>query len=643
MSNERITENSNQIIVDFGNKVKKHDEQFNTITDENNSNFETDKIINVNYPPAESGLPGAIGDGITDDTIAINNIIKWGISQGIYNFKFPNKKYKIYQLTDTFTTPGDDGTVHPDFLSTGDVNIPAETVYQMPVCLKLPNYVKLISDYGTVFVGEWVESEENVNINQPICVSFDRDTTEGFVYNSLENITFEKYFIPVIGKGIWTTSHMKNVTFKNCAISAILQGTDDSLFENIYVENCYTSIVIGGWWLNRNKSYSANYMSPYPARDVFFTGWSDATKIEGIRTQMLQPFSNIVNLIDEFFNTYFYKEKNSQTYPTGRCAKGTPSSRPATFLPYEGITGRVITVLNRYGRTIQNFNINKVKGGNMGWRGAIYLQGSTYYCTGENLYLERIGYIDALADNYKDTNNLFGVGCADIYNNSGNYYAIKGINFNQFSINLVNQASNLRIADNTAVYSYDGLISSRDEGANYGTQLWKVLQMYLKHSNGQRTTYYDFGIEKAMFGVPIELNAQDDMLKLKLIDFKPEFRIGNTVQTFTTSRGRANKIGNMVFFKIMFTTTNYTYDGNDGDSITITNLPFTSAGDNMNHISIDTYISGVTDHIYGRIGSNSSTILLGKDLAMNTKLTGVDMKSANGTVNVNITGWFMTS
>lgn len=62
------------------------------------SNKQNDMYINVKNPP--DGLPGAVGDGITDDTSAIQNIIDYCGRKGSTLY-FPNGNYKVYGLVIT--------------------------------------------------------------------------------------------------------------------------------------------------------------------------------------------------------------------------------------------------------------------------------------------------------------------------------------------------------------------------------------------------------------------------------------------------------------------------------------------------------------------------------------------------------------
>lgn len=461
--------------------------KLNTQLGEKEKNLNS-RRINVLFPPAPL-LPAIVEEGI-DTTERLQAIYDYAAINGYKEIFHPSGKYLIDTILHSFTLPYDDGTASPVFKQNGDTDISSEAIRTIPICLKVPNNIRLIGTNGTEFVGKWDILTGDVNLNQKVCLLFTNSNGKRGLNNFLfSRIKISKFMVGFVSEGIIATSGRESFeypSFEKCGIAGIIQGTDFNAIKNPKIEDCYAGIVTGGWWLHRNRApINLANIPPYPAGDVYLSGWIDAFEITKPYATFKIPYNHVAESLDEFFNTYFYKDANSKIYPEGRATVNGDSS--AQFQPYPGITGRMFTFLNRYGRPIQNVVFKNIKQYG-GYRESVYVQGKHQFCYVEGAYLERLGLIDS-SQSQNQTGNLFGVDATDPYGRPNNGYAgIYGFD----SASLIYRFNSQKGANASQSYLLleNGITVSRDSNTDY-EDIIKALHVYKYGTNG-RTLYRIF-------------------------------------------------------------------------------------------------------------------------------------------------------
>lgn len=170
----------------------------------------TRDAINVLFPDSSTGLSPAVGDGITDDTIALDAIMQYALSNNMSVF-FPKGTYKITTITVKFTSTNK--TLN--LFGVGNES------------------VILSNDKGIIFINE---SENSVpNYCKVENLKFRGVTTSGTrllqfinIFNGLiQNCLFEHADTGlVLGSNIW--GNVINCRFNGCSWDNVLMcGVDD--------------------------------------------------------------------------------------------------------------------------------------------------------------------------------------------------------------------------------------------------------------------------------------------------------------------------------------------------------------------------------------------------------------------------------
>lgn len=324
---------------------------------------------------------------------------------------------RMYQLTSApkiFTTPGDDGTVYPGWVGSGDQNIPAETVYNQSFHLSMTSGTILIGmkKTGCGFVGTWDVLTSPIAIEQPGMLLIQTETGEYRTINfELINLEYKGFFVGIIGKGIMFQSQINCVTARSCGLPIIVMGCENSTVRTVDFSGCYTGLIVGGWWTQRNRVSGAGsntYLPPYPAADAYTVGWCDGLDVyDASYSNADRVWGGRHENIDTWFNRYFYKNGNSLlTSEGGRASNNTNSSDQAVFSGFYGVSTRAVTLLNRYGRAISNCNVRKLRT-NGTQRAPLYTVRSSM-CTITDAHVERSGWVDAAT-----RKGLFGIDYQD--------------------------------------------------------------------------------------------------------------------------------------------------------------------------------------------------------------------------------------
>lgn len=322
--------------------------------------------------------------------------------------------YQINSKPHDFITPGDDGTVYPDWVTAGtDEDIDAETTYSLPCSLKIPSGIYLVGYNRKTcgFIGDWDPDAGVVAIESGGGLYFTTGRKSSTITWGLKELTLKNFFIGYISEGIGHNTEMENCIITSCGISGIEQGAENCTKKHISLGSNWSGIAVGGWWNYRSRVQSSSIaMPPYPATDVYLCGWIDAYNIEDIDYSVrVAEWGDTHAAIDTFFDTYFYKNANSAlTSAGGRASNTDLGYNIAVFTEFRGICSRAISLLNRYGRNISNASIWKAK--------TLYTHRAPFYtcesnrCHLDNVFIERSGYV-----NPSTLTGSFGVTVSDVW------------------------------------------------------------------------------------------------------------------------------------------------------------------------------------------------------------------------------------
>ena len=334
---------------------------------------------------------GAVGNGTTDDTAAIQAAINYVASLGGGTVQFANKTYKVQASSGTTVIGAyDDGT------STNG-NIAPQTPNYQSYCLNLIDGVTLQGSSNTVFQGAYTYG--NASLSELICVNIGLAAGNlGVVFASnVRSIIFNNYFMAVANvAGVTATSNFDKLAFNNCAFGMIFRSLERCVLGSFVAQSTGVVLCVGGFWCSRNNTYNSN------------GGYMDKCSLTCINNVYQRVAGASEAAIDTYFNTYFFQTANN----TSRLAPGTGGGQ-ATLFPYYGVCGRSVYVMARYSR-LSNSNSFSLVSHAYSFRASVWFD----YAIGNNnscaFYLESCGY----QDNVNRVNPV-GVGFTDPYLGAG--------------------------------------------------------------------------------------------------------------------------------------------------------------------------------------------------------------------------------
>ena len=303
---------------------------------------------------------GAVGDGVTDDTAAIQSAINYVALVGGGEILFPKGIYLAATATGIATLPA--------------------TSASIPYCIQLKPNVKLMGESpGSVTLkGNWTYRTSAVDTTQLIMLRL-TDTPNGASF-FLENIQFKNCFIPWYHSGI-ISGYARKITFSGCGICAITQQMERFLWDSVDID-MGAGLINGGWWVTGGTQDSG--------------GWCDKAqykRINYIRSQI--GWTAYENSIDTFFNTNFF-------------SSGTvDGTTPSRTLPYRGIVGSAVQLLSARNRGSFNVDLHNFFGYGIS-RPIIY--GLEYIWDVRQINLEGCGYTDYTMV------AIMGIGVSDPWN-----------------------------------------------------------------------------------------------------------------------------------------------------------------------------------------------------------------------------------
>lgn len=339
---------------------------------------------------------GAVGDGVADDTIAIQKCIDAVFAAGGGTVYLPPGVY-LLSSQGTINIPASDngsGTATAYNGST-TTSIAAETVNTQAYCLMLRNTVRFIGagNQATILKGPYTSG---ASLTSPIGLAF--SDVANYEYGRVAGVRFQSFFI---GIGALATlineTEFEDLMFLSCGISAITRYLERNSFNGVHFFGSQAGWVNGGFWTTRCDNYTEQ------------GGWADKNTFENITGQSLANLSS-ATVIDTYFDTYFFKTANNTTrkYPSGG------SGTPATVAPFKGIAGRSISFLSRYYRPNAANRCGSIRH-MQAFRPPFYFGGVSGFSV-DSVYLEVVGF----ATNVKTGPVVGDLGYEDPYR-SGRY------------------------------------------------------------------------------------------------------------------------------------------------------------------------------------------------------------------------------
>ena len=370
----------------------------------------------IKYFTPEMFGAASVYDASVDDCGFVQAAIDAAEAPGGSGVVVLQRQYKLIAANVDFKTPGDDGTVYPGWVGSGDENLPAEDRPIQKFHLKILNGTKLIGlNRSCGFTGSWDPLTSPIAIEQPGMLLVTRapgSSYLGTLTNHIANLTYSNFFIGIVFEGIIFQSRIEDIKPTYCGIAMIGHANENSVYRNIDFSNCYSGIILGGWWNFRARVSGGNattvYVPPYDGTGGNLMGWCDGADFYNI------GFSVAVRLwgdrhenIDTWYGRYFYKNGNSAlTSAGGRASNNTDSGDTATYSPFYGIASRAITILSRNGRGNGNNNVRKLRT-NGTHRAPIFVNRSNR-CTLQDAHVERSGWVDA-----NTRSQVFGIDVQD--------------------------------------------------------------------------------------------------------------------------------------------------------------------------------------------------------------------------------------
>jgi len=380
-----------------------------------------DKILTVNV--RQFGAKTVEEDPNFDSQPAFQEAIEYVHARGGGTVEFSGH-YRCIAAPFLYTLPFDDGTVSPQFSKT-DTHLSPEPQLTMPACLQLYSRCRLVGksvvtssiDFG------WDSWKGDIDLNQRIGIvarvrgfpDVKKSRMNTFITTiGLDGFDIHNAFIGFLADGVmFDQSYLGHMQYWNCGFPAIVQGADSNHWSSQSLINCYAGIIVGGMWLQRNNvQLGHKWVPPYKNRnDIYALGWCDYLHISNL-TMRGRKWGGRHNLIDQFFDKYFYKSENSKrTSDGGRLSNMGMDGKPSDYSadPWRGVAGRAFCLISRYkrgnsiGKLIDNVKIYYSP------RVPIWTpnMGTTWYGYIDYAFSERVGVINDENSDASDANDFY--------------------------------------------------------------------------------------------------------------------------------------------------------------------------------------------------------------------------------------------
>ncbi len=312
------------------------------------------KGMNAYSPVVRVDDFGCAGDGVTDDTVCINNAISYatagGTTSGAISFT-SGKNYYVGTVTGYMPTAADDGTAPP----TGDTcvqsnaangvsgsactNLPPETPGMLGYAIKVEPGLTIYGN-GANIRSAFSAGSTTFNMAFPDIAIFASETTVmNFTVNDL-NVQYA--FVAFASPGYAAYWKFRNVSTSSVGVSILANVLQLSTLRDLNFKSM-AGIIVGGWWSCRSSKYNCNSSGDFADNvlvdNYLYSGMMPSTPSGGI-------VANQAGL-DSWFNTYFFHLGDNSTRLTDSQYAGLGMD---TDSYWRGIFGIGIAYYSRYGR-----------------------------------------------------------------------------------------------------------------------------------------------------------------------------------------------------------------------------------------------------------------------------------------------------
>jgi hypothetical protein len=537
--------------------------------------------------------------GATDPTAAINACYAWCKTNG-KKMRILNGLYALGSTPGTFECPRDDGSYSPT-IGAGETTLAPETAVNLPVSLIFDGSVEVEGESfdGTVLQGNWTYTSSAINTSQAVGILFG-STKDGYTTTRFRNLTLRNFFIPYIVQGALSRSDI-NIKVDGAAFAGLIQAAEGRSDFKIQMIRCYAGTIIGGWWLNRNRTTAATNMpssfgGSYPASDIFRGCWGENIKFERIEWTAQPVFDSRADSVDTFFNTNFFKSANSAVYPAGRATVNADAAftSSAGYPAYRGAFGFPIMIITRNGRYSNAMKVDEfVSSGHS--RPGVYINAGGQIAV-RQFYCENAGLVNPSGGT---GSNTMGVARADPYHAGAPITLGLWLETEGGGGTYLEEFFGANNAPGVPFY---------DPARTYNLQI---------PQRGSAAQQFLGGAQLGPDGNPAFTYTS--------VAFTPGMNVGATAQAgLTVDRAVAYKVGGVTLFSLQLSKASLTISGTG--AVTITGLPNAVNG---GWVTI-TYFSMVTSTSLEVVGFlNGTTIELHKATNRGSPLTNADLMSGN--------------
>ena len=610
----------------------------------------TNKLVSFETP--EKYGASSFFNSEIDDTPFVQAAIDAAEAPGGSGVVLLSRQYKLISAPQTFTTPGDNGTVYPGWLSSGDANITAQTRYTQQFHLKIHSKTRLVGlNKSCGFTGTWDYISGPIDIGQPgMLLVTTNNPYYGTLNNQVSELTCTNFFTGIIAEGIIFQSEYKNLKFKYTGFPLIAHGCENSRIHTIDCGDCWTGIIVGGWWTTRNRiagnDGTGTYVQPYDGTGGALLGWCDGLDVYDISYSVaVRPWGDRHVNIDTYFNKYFYNRAYSAlTSSGGRASNNTNSSDPAVYPDFHGVTSRALTVLSRNGRNNSNTNVRKLRT-NGTHRPPLYINRSNL-CTVTDAHVERSGWVDA-----GSRGQIFGVHVQDMYRSAGYIQPVMSEGFITVGkdYHTPGSVSSKPLTESTWTnYRYSITLDPAGDyrgAASYPEKhVWtqrgagtyeKILSRVVNRTSTSVTDVYLQHMDYYRMPAPY-IGANAFTLQHSQGTFTPVLYVGATVVAATGASGFYERIGDTIRCTINWYNSSVDIQSLSGQ-ISIQGMPMPITAHNGSNFTAITVGYLTAPNAYGITGSMSGTTLSLRKQNHTANLTASDFTAGTVTHFVQLT------
>lgn len=545
--------------------------------------------------------------GASDAVTAINGCYQFCKANG-KKMRILNGTYLLGSTSTTFDLPRDDGSFSPT-IGGGETALAAEASVTMPVCLVFDGNVEVEGESaeGVILLGNWTHTASPINTAQRIAI-LQGTNKDSFTQFKLKNLYVKNNMLPLVVQGAASNSEI-DIVIDGAGIASCIQSFEGNSRIRGRLIRCYAGHIIGGWWLQRNRTTSATNMpssfgGSYPASDIFRGCWGENIAMDLLEWTQQPVFDARADSIDTFFSTNFFKPANSAIYPAGRATVNADAgfSASAGYPTYRGVFGIIWAVISRNGRFGSRMKQSQIVSSG-------HSRASMYVNAGSDISLRQI-YMEnsALVNPTGGTGagNIMGTGRADPYRAGAPL---------SLTLQLDAEGGLGTYQEEIGGFNNAPLVPFIDPARRYNVQIGNRSSAMFELLGGFRTLDTDS-----------PLTRYDE----KVFPVDPVISIGGTDQAgWSKDFAAYRRINNTIFFRFSMTKAVPAFAG--AGAVTVKNLPFAAIGGGCVQVC---YFSNY--NVAGYLGAfiNGTTIQLNKGNNRATDVANTDLNAGAGVLTV---------